>query len=77
MSSRDLFVQVDFKCGKVDGKLVCGSTKANQNRVDDDDDDDDRPKGKGTIALIFHFQTPFAELFGLCFCFGLFFAGYL
>ena len=43
VSSRDLIGQVDFKCRKVDGKLVCGSTKGNENR-DDDDDDDDKPK---------------------------------
>lgn len=42
ISQRDLVVQVDFKCRKVDGKLVCGSTKGNKNR--DDDDDDDKPK---------------------------------
>ena len=35
---------VAFKCGMVNGKLVCGNTKGNENRGDDDDDDDDRPK---------------------------------
>ena len=44
VAPRDLFVPVDFKCGMVNDKLVCGSTKGNKNRDDDDDGDDDRPK---------------------------------
>ena len=43
VAAQDLLIQVDFKCRKVDGKLVCGSTKGNKNR-DDDDEDDDQPK---------------------------------
>ena len=43
VSPRDLVVQADFKCRKVDGKLVCGSTKDNKKR-DEDDDQDDKPK---------------------------------
>ena len=42
VSPRDIVVQADFKCRKVDGKLVCGSTKGN--RQNDDDDDADKPK---------------------------------
>ena len=30
VSSRAPVVQVDFKCGMVDGKLVCGSTEEQQ-----------------------------------------------
>ena len=43
VSSRDVVEKVDFKCRKVDGKLVCGSSKGDKNR-DNDDDDDDKPK---------------------------------
>ena len=42
VSQRGIVVQTDFKCRKVDGKLVCGSTKGNQQNGDDDDDE--RPK---------------------------------
>ena len=34
-------VLADLKCGLVNGKLVCGTTKDHKNRDDDDDDDDD------------------------------------
>jgi hypothetical protein len=45
VAAQDLLIQVDFKCRKVDGQIVCGSTKSNKNRDDDDDDDDDdKPK---------------------------------
>ena len=42
VSQRGIVVQTDFKCRKVEGKLVCGSTKGN--RQNDDDDDADKPK---------------------------------
>ena len=53
VSPRDFAVQVDFKCRKVDGKLVCGSTKGNKNRDDDDDDNegDDEPKKSKDKAI--------------------------
>ena len=50
-------VLADLKCGLVNGKLVCGTTKDHKNRDDDDDDDDDdhddhkhkdKDKGKAT-----------------------------
>ncbi|MGI8724132.1 MAG: hypothetical protein ACR2J1_01955 [Methyloceanibacter sp.] len=40
-------MDVDFKCGLVNGKLVCGKKQGGHNKNDDDDDDDDdRGKGK-------------------------------
>ena len=47
VSPRDPVVKVDFKCRKVDGKLVCGSTKGGKNQSDAGDDDD---KPKKSIA---------------------------
>ena len=44
LSASDVIVPADFKCGMVDGKLVCGSTKGNKDRDENDDDDDDKPK---------------------------------
>ena len=43
VAAQDLLIQVDSKCRKVDGDLVCGNKKGNKNR-DDDDGDDDKPK---------------------------------
>ena len=64
VAAQDLLIQVDFKCRKVDGQIVCGSTKSNKNRDDDDDDDDDdkpkkskdkespRPAGRKSIVTL-------------------------
>ena len=30
VAAQDLLIQVDFKCRKVDGQIVCGSTKSNK-----------------------------------------------
>ena len=44
VSFAHVIAPVAFKCGMVNGKLVCGSTKGNESRGDDDDDVDDKPK---------------------------------
>jgi hypothetical protein len=38
-------LKAGFKCGLVDGKLVCGGKKSSSKK-NDDDDDDDKPKNK-------------------------------
>jgi hypothetical protein len=45
-------LKADFRCGLVEGKLVCGSKKSSSNKNDDDDDDndDDKPKKQGVDA---------------------------
>lgn len=41
-----LHLQAGFKCGLVNGKLVCGDKKTKSGKNDNDDDDDDQPKNK-------------------------------
>lgn len=39
-------VQAGFKCGLVNGQLICGDKKSKSGKTDDNDEQDDQPKNK-------------------------------
>ena len=50
LSASDVVNPVGFKCGLVNGKLVCGKKQGGGRKQDEDDDNDDKPhKSKDKI----------------------------
>jgi len=49
--SAERMVPVGFKCGLVNGKLVCGDKQGGGKKQSDDDDDDDQPKKSKDKAI--------------------------